>query len=80
MVVAQGGVVVAAEEVEGGAVFTLKALDGGDDCGGAVLCGGEEGRGDAAEFGAEQHGFDHVNAASDAAAGDEDGVRVGGAV
>ena len=80
MVVAQGGVVAAAEEVEGGAVFTLKALDGGDDGGGAILRGSEEGRGDAAEFGAEQYGFGHVDAVSDAAAGDEDDVRVGGAV
>ena len=80
MVVAQGGVVVAAEEVEGGAVFALQAGDGGADRSGAVLCGGEEGRGDAAEFGAEQYGFCHVNAVSDAAAGDEDDVRVGGAI
>ena len=42
--------------------------------------GSEEGRGNATQFGTEEDGFRHVDAASDAAAGDEGYVGVGGAV
>ena len=80
MVIAQGGVVAAAEEEERGAVFTFEAVDGGNNGGSAFLRGSEEGRGDAAQFGTEEDGFGHVDAASDAAAGYQGHVRVGGAV
>ena len=73
---AQFGGAWAAEQEECGAVFFVQTFDGVNDGLRGVEGGAQEGGGDAAVLRAEDEGFGDVDAAAQAAAGDELDVGV----